>query len=413
MRSGPEDENGTLCSDLCGWIISPFPYPGNHFNPLMEGAKMKGDPSDRNKRISREEFEEKKIELECFPQMLALYTTDACNLRCIGCQFGKRTASKLSINEEGYRRAFEVFPFVKEIGIAGAEMFFDAGNPKGYVQKIFDEARKYPDLKFLGFTNGTLLTSERIELIVDKFNWVGISIDSPYPDVYKTIRVGGNLNKVIGNIEKISELKAQRGLGRTDHPKIVLSSVIIEPTYQCLLDLVRLAGDVGAARIHLLEPWVGTYEKENIFHDRDKTLEYLVIRKEAVEEARKLNIKVQDRTRNVILNNFPSFRKYLEASENEQVGKWPDCCDAPWNELYIWRNGEARICCTSKTIIGNINRDSISEMWNSPLALELRQRILKGHYEKDCQENCHRGYALPHCKRRGLLAQVTSLFQRR
>jgi MoaA/NifB/PqqE/SkfB family radical SAM enzyme len=379
----------------------------------MEGAKMKGNPSDQNKRVSKEEFENKKIKLECFPRMLALYTTDTCNLRCIGCQFGKKTASNLSISEEGYQRAFDVFPYVKEIGIAGAEMFFDAGNPKGYVQKIFDEARKYPDLKFIGFTNGTLLTSERIRLIVEKFNWVGISIDSPFPDVYKTIRVGANLNKVIRNIEKISELKVQQGLGRSDHPKIVLSSVIIEPTYKCLPEMVQLARDVGAARIHLLEPWVGTYEKENIFHNRDKTQEYLIIRKEAVEAAKELDIKIQDRTRNTILKKYPSFKKYLEVSGGERVSKWPDCCDAPWSELYIWRNGEARICCTSKTVIGNINQHSIFEMWNSPLALELRQRILKGRYEEDCQENCHRGYALPHCQRKGLLGQITSLFQMR
>jgi MoaA/NifB/PqqE/SkfB family radical SAM enzyme len=369
------------------------------------------DRSNQNKTLAEEEFEQRKVELRSFPQMLAVYTTDACNLRCIGCHFGKRIAPPLSISPEGYQRALDVFPYVKEIGIAGGEMFFDSGNPKGYVQKFFSEAGKYPDLRFIGFTNGTLLTPERIRLIVDRFNWIGISIDSPYPDVYKTIRVGAELNHVRANIEKIAELKAQRGLGRTDNPKIVLSSVIIELTYKGILDLVKLGNDVGAARIHLLEPWVGTYEEEYIFRDPERTLEYLSLRKEAFKKARDLGIKIQDRTRNAITNHLPSLEKNLDFSEDELVSQWPHCCNAPWSELYIWRNGEARICCTSSTVIGNINDNSISEIWNSRVAMKVRRRILKGNYKKDCQDNCHRGYVLPHCHKQGLFHRVRGLFQ--
>ena len=369
------------------------------------------DQSDQNKAVMEEEFKHKKVKLESFPKMLAIYTTDTCNLRCIGCHFGMKTASKLSITAEGYKRMFDLFPYIKEIGIAGAEMFFDAGNPSGYMQQVFNEASKYPGLRFVGFTNGTLLTPERIQLIVEKFNWIGISIDSPDPSIYKTIRVGANLNTIIRNIKKISDLKTQKGLGRADNPKIVLSSVIMNLTYKGILDLVKLADDVGAARIHLLEPWVGTYEKEYIFHDPERTLEYLLLRNEAVKRATVLGIKVQDRTRNAIVNNLPSLERYLDIPKNEPVRKWPHCCNAPWTELYIWRNGDAKICCTSKTVVGNINQSSISEIWNSSMAVAVRKRILEGNYTVDCQINCHRGYVLPHCQKKGFFKQVTSLFQ--
>ena len=369
------------------------------------------DGSVQRKGLWEEELRARKLTLESYPQMLAFYTTDTCNLQCIGCHIGRRIAPEISISDEGYQRVFDAFPHVKVIGIAGAEMFFDAGNPRGYVQKMFHEAAKYPDLRFIGFSNGTLLTEERIRMIVEKFDWIGISIDSPYPEVYKTIRVGAKLEHVVRNIKKISELKALKGRGRTDNPKIVLSSVIIDLTYRGILDLVDLADDAGAARIHLLEPWVGTYEKEYIFRDPVKTREYLDLRNEAVKRAQKLNIKVQDRTRNAIMNHLPSLKRYYEFPESELVGKWPDCCNAPWNEMYIWRNGEARVCCTSKTIIGNINNNSIFEIWNSPEARAHRRRMLKGIYAKDCQDNCHRGYVLPHCQKKGLFQQISSLFR--
>jgi MoaA/NifB/PqqE/SkfB family radical SAM enzyme len=156
---------------------------------------------------------------------------------------------------------------------------------------------------------------------------------------------------------------------------------------------------------------VGTYEKEYIFRDPVKTREYLDLRNEAVKRAQKLNIKVQDRTRNAIMNHLPSLKRYYEFPESELVGKWPDCCNAPWNEMYIWRNGEARVCCTSKTIIGNINNNSIIEIWNSPEARSHRRRMLKGIYTKDCQDNCHRGYVLPRCQKKGLFQQISSLFR--
>lgn len=367
----------------------------------------------RNQQSARDEFDQRQVRLGGYPSMLAVYTTDACNLACIGCDIGKKVASRLSISDKGYQHVIDAFPFVSTIGIAGAEMFFDAGNPKGYMRTLFAAAEKHPHLRFIGFTNATLLTPERIALIVEKFNWVGISIDSPYPEVYRTIRVGGQLERVVSNIKKISALKAEKGLGRGDRPRIILSSVIMELTYRTIRELVELAYESGAAQVNYLEPWEGTYEERNIFRDRARTMEYLEYRKEADARARELGIRVQDRTRNTIMYAMPDLKDRLELSGNEIMGKWPGCCDAPWTELYIWRNGDARICCTSSTILGNINDSSVRELWNSPAAVDVRKRILKGNYQRDCQKNCHRGYVLPHCQKKGLIRQVTGLFRKR
>lgn len=363
-----------------------------------------------DKRLAELEFSKRKVRLDSYPRMLAVYTTDACNLRCIGCDYGKRVASGITISEEGYQRIIDVFPSVNNIGIAGAEMFYDAGNPKGYMKRVFDEGKKYPHLRYVGFTNATLLNTERIALIVDRFNWVGISIDSPHPEVYGTIRVGGRLEHVVANIRRISELKTEKGRGRTDSPRIILSSVIMELTYRSIREIVGLANETGAAQVNFLEPWQGTYEEWNIFRDRVKTMEYLTLRREADALARDLGIRVQDRTRNIIMSNMPDLKEQLRFSDADLMGRWPHCCDAPWNELYIWRNGDAKICCTSPTVIGNVNDNSISEIWNSPIAREVRKCILKGDYAKDCQKNCHRGYVLPPLRKGRLISYVKKLF---
>ena len=133
-------------------------------------------------------------------------------------------------------------------------------------------------------------------------------------------------------------------------------------------------------------------------------MEYLDRRKKADAIARELGIRIQDRTRNTIMYNMPDLKEQLDLPAIDIMGKWPHCCDAPWNELYIWRNGDARICCTSPTVVGNINNNSIFEIWNSPVAIDVRRRILKGNYTKDCQKNCHRGYVFPQLARERLVS---------
>jgi MoaA/NifB/PqqE/SkfB family radical SAM enzyme len=348
-----------------------------------------------NQQLAKREFYERKIRLKCLPQMIAIYTTDACNLRCIACHFGQRTASEISISERGYQRVFDVFPLLEVVGIAGAEMFYAAGNPKGYMQKVFDEAAKHHQIRFVGFTNGTLLTPGYVRLIVEKFKWIGISIDSPNSEDYKAIRVGSNLSHVIRNIKKISDLKTHKELGRSDHPEIIVSTVITERTFKRIVEMVDLAHKVGAASIHYQDPWEGTYVNENIFKDRLKILEYLSLRREADSKARNWGIRILDRTRNTIINNMPDVKKHLEIPKESVRGEWPHCCDAPWNELYVCHNGDVKICCTSETSIGNINENGIFDLWNSPEAMGLRRRILKGNYAKDCCARCYRGYLLP------------------
>lgn len=349
----------------------------------------------KNKRLSESEFNEQRVKLECLPHNIAIYTTDKCNLRCINCHYGIKEADEISITEEGYRNIFNAFPYLEGVGIAGAEMFFDAGNPKGYMKRVFGEGEKSGGLKYYGFTNGTLLTPERIKLIVEKFKWIGISIDSTDPEIYKTIRVGSNLDLVVRNIRKIACLKAERGLGRSDNPEIVVSSVISEKTYKDVLKMIDLADEVGAASIHFQAPWEWTYENDNVFSNRSKTMEYLSLRRKADEKAELLGIKILDRTHNTILKRLPLLKKHLMLSRDLFIGKWPQCCNAPWNELYIWRNGDVKICCTSKTVLGSVNEKSIEEIWNSPKAIEMRKRILMGDYSKDCAINCYRGYVMP------------------
>jgi MoaA/NifB/PqqE/SkfB family radical SAM enzyme len=367
--------------------------------------------SEENKALSEKEFSEGRAGLSCLPQVLITFATDSCNLRCAGCNFGTKTGKKITISREGYQRVFDMFRYLDYVMITGAEMFFDAGNPEHYVERIFTEGLRHAHLRFVGVTNGTLITPERAQMITDKFKKIGISVDSPDPDVYKTVRIGSNLPLVSGNIRKISDLKSKRELGIADRPVIYLNFIIIERTYKDLLSMVKFARDVGAQVITLQAPLENSYTDENIFTDEAKTGEYIELCSAASEQAGAWGIRIQDRTRNTIMKNMPYFKNRLEFAENVVMDRWPDCCRLPWNELYINEIGDVTVCCTSRTVVGNINEQEIADIWNSAEMQALRKRIMKGTYAKDCMINCCRGYVLPsYYKQNRIRSLLTNVF---
>lgn len=352
------------------------------------------DRAEQNRLLAEREYKEGKVHVESFPVQLSLYTTDTCNLKCIMCNIGQKVAPKITISEDGYRRVFDTFPYITTIALTGAELFYDKGNPSGYVRKIFDEGCKYPHLKFSGLSNGTLINEERARLVVDKFSWMNVSLDTTDPEEYARIRVGSKFNLVIRNLQHIRDLKLGKGLNPENDPRIGLCFIIMERTYKQVLQMVELAQELKARWIQFQAPWEGTLQDENIFSQRDKVEYFLSLIRLAEDKIKGSSLQVINRTYNKILHYFPDMKEQFDIPQQLIVGKWPKCCEVPYKEAYIGSTGNVNVCCTSPTVLGNINTMSFREIWNSEKALGLRERILSGNYA-DCATNCVRGYILP------------------
>jgi len=63
-------------------------------------------------------------------------------------------------------------------------------------------------------------------------------------------------------------------------------------------------------------------------------------------------------------------------------------CMAPWIHLNISPNGNVPICCnclnTKESIFGNINDNSLDNIWNSDVAKNIRLKMLRGEKIKEC-----------------------------
>lgn len=61
-------------------------------------------------------------------------------------------------------------------------------------------------------------------------------------------------------------------------------------------------------------------------------------------------------------------------------------CRDPWNTLFIGTYNEARTCCAGETILGDLNRQNLTEILNSKTAKQIRTDMANGIWPKNCSQ---------------------------
>ena len=59
-------------------------------------------------------------------------------------------------------------------------------------------------------------------------------------------------------------------------------------------------------------------------------------------------------------------------------------CRDPWDFLFIDVHGNARVCCTSHRLMGNVNDTDIAAIWNSPAYQEFRDKMVSVDIPPEC-----------------------------
>ena len=61
-------------------------------------------------------------------------------------------------------------------------------------------------------------------------------------------------------------------------------------------------------------------------------------------------------------------------------------CMMPWIHTHVWPSGKAFPCCMSDSTVeyGNLNDNSLKEIWNNEKYRQLRKNMLNGDETKEC-----------------------------
>ena len=146
-----------------------------------------------------------------FPLYLQIELHQICNLRCPTCTIGIPEASKKYISED--HMSWELY---EKIILEAEKYGCPSLNPQGIneplltpdLEKHIKFASQHGFLDIMMNTNATLLSEERSKSLLDcGLTRMRFSLDAATEETYKKVRVGGNYETTIKNIENFLKIR--------------------------------------------------------------------------------------------------------------------------------------------------------------------------------------------------------------
>ncbi len=296
-------------------------------NTIAELNTFKSDREVLNYLINRYKYEVYPVikKIDEYPPLIQIEPSSICNFRCVFCF---ETDKTFTDKKNGHMGTMKLDLFKKIIDeIEGKVQFVTlASRGEPLVSKEINEMIKYTSGKFLNLkinTNASLLNEEKIHAILSSnVKTMVFSADAADSDLYKKLRVNGSLEKTIQNIKMFKEIQKKH---YSSNKIITRVSGVKFSKEQNFESMMKLWGDlVDQVAFVDYNPWENSYEKP------------------------------------------PN-------------GLNTPCSDL-WRRMFVWWDGKINPCDVdykSKLNIGNLEQNSIKELWNSKYYQELRSNHLE------------------------------------
>jgi MoaA/NifB/PqqE/SkfB family radical SAM enzyme len=214
------------------------------------------------KRIQWEESRRK--DAGEFPKVVLVDTISHCNLKCSMCGHKNMQRSKGIMDMSLFKKIIdEIAETDKSVRVW--LVFF--GEPfllkKNTLQNMIGYAKEKGLTDVVLNTNGVLLNSEKATVLVESgLDALYVGIDAATPEIYAQIRVGGNLETVIHNIDTLLEIKKAKA---SLTPEVYTQMVVMEENEHQVDDFVDFWTQKGViAKIRPKVSWAGLVKASNL-----------------------------------------------------------------------------------------------------------------------------------------------------
>jgi MoaA/NifB/PqqE/SkfB family radical SAM enzyme len=319
--------------------------------PSLAAARLHGlSPEAWEAHLNARETAAQVEVMRSTPRTLFLEITGRCPIECLMCARRYRTWTYGDLNESTFERLARVLPRVGLVVLGGFGEPLVARSFDRYFDRLC--ARR---ARVALQTSGYRLTEERAEQFVSRgLRLLHISIDSPDPDTYRTIRPRISFTDVQQRVRQIVQLKHQAA---AQSPAVHIVFVAMRRNIEQLPAMVDLASDLGVDQLTVQYLVVHSehLRQESLFYHQDLANSMLDLAQARAED------------RGLTLDLPGRFGRPQPA---------PDLhCRDPWQVMFVRWNGDVRPCCYApNALMGRLSEASFWSIWNGPAYRELRRR---------------------------------------
>lgn len=279
-----------------------------------------------------------KTTLNYLPLRLWIELTNHCNLRCVMCP------NKDLKNEE---KGFMDMDLFQKIVDEAARFIFDVHllhRGESLLHPLFFEMARYSvdkKIRTLLHTNGTVLDEEKSRKLIETgLDVLSFSFDGYDKRTYESIRVNGDFEKTVNNIQRFLQIKKEL---KSKKPYTILE-LINFPNSEFKTDLAK--------------------REEFLKKFSSLPLDKLVVKE---------------------------FHNWAGELDNKAERKKFSPCTYLWNALVIFWDGSVLPCSQDffgYYSLGNVRNSSLAEVWNNEKMIHLRKQHLAKNIEefKTCSE---------------------------
>ncbi len=299
------------------------------------------------------------------PRIIMIEPTNACNLRCIMCDYqNTKDGTSFFLSLDNFKKIFDQFSDIREF------IFCGIGEPL-LNKDIFEmirivKERKVPFINLI--TNGTLLNEEYSQRLLESgITRIQISIHSANSKTFAYVRQDKEeaFEQVKENIKVLIKFKKN-----FPNIKICINTVINHSNFKEMPDIIELGSELGVDLVEF-------FQMTTIFDKLKDINAPLSQVPSLVKQARK-------------------FAKRLKVNLSFLDGNEYGRCYQLWDFIMIHSDGNVSPCNgimpQEKIDVGNILKTPLKDIWYSDKYQELR-RLVKNNKLKNCQF-CESGYRI-------------------
>ncbi|MEM7203823.1 MAG: radical SAM protein [Planctomycetota bacterium] len=329
-----------------------------------------------------------RLMFESMPRVVDLQLSNVCNMSCTMCYDGHNPP------RQELPEALVETVAAKLLPTASILTPFAGSEPLIVTWDLTRRLAERYGVELDIITNGQFLDEKKFAELEPHVSSLTISIDSHLPDVYEQIRLRAKTARVFENLPRAARLCREHGI----EPEI--NVVVMVENAPFLDQTVAYFADQGFRTIRLLEFHMApNLSRDRVFSDplrymSAEWLEWMFDKARRVAEQKQVRLMFEGHKPETLdyrpdTSGYREGRKRQHSIWDELKWFYPGYCPQVAERIKVHADGRAYPCCVAEgddLCLGNLNQQSVDEVWNGPEAQDLRRAMLTHDLPGKCRD---------------------------